>query len=1656
LFVAGLASTSLPSVSRVAQRLLPGLSATLVSAHPLQGGCTVGCGATAPATAEINQSASFTATATPAGCVGDPTYQWDFGDNSGSNQQNPSHAYTTGGIYNWRLTVEALAPAATTNISTVAGGGGEGDAALDVPFARLLALTRDPQGRGIYVVSAPHSNESGGVKLVFINTGTTLATIAGIQITPGTLRTIAGGGIETGENQPSLKVDLGTATGLATNPSGDLLYYTDQTGNRIRVLNVSTAPVAVAGSPLPVGQIRTFAKPEVMGVPVFGDSLNGLAYHPSTNDLIVADASAGVNKVFKVHQDGSAEVLAGSGGSTRPDEVFEPAKGPAIPLLDPRAVEIDLGGNILIADSGHSRIIRVLSNGDTFLLTQFNQARGIDAAYPLGIAISNSVIYAANGNDQQVLRATGAHAPLAGQYQVACDYSISNCGDGGSGVASSLGFPYTTGDLFVIGMEGEASGVYVVDQSTYQRGRVRYINTSASAVTRAGVTIPANGIATIAGRGVSWPFDGAKGTGASLQRPVGVAADANRNLFISDTQHARIRFLNRSGTTVTLFQGTPSAQSVAPGTIVTVNYIGGSNPSETVAARFASFQHPQGLTTTANGVYITDTKLGPFVPPNFQGRNTSFLRYINTSAQQVTLFPGSESPIIVPPGFTATIAGADGTANPGESGDGGFARNARFFGLSDVAVDSSGNIYVAEVASSKVRRIDGSTGIVSSLSLGAGIFTGLAIGPDGRLFITDAMGGRLLRQNTPGGAAFSQLATGLGSPRDVAIDVDGNAIVTNAAAHKILSIAPNGTVSTLAGTTQGFSGDGGAATAAQMNISPPNVSIGTGPSNQILQTVGVAVTSAREILFADVNNGRIRRLGADVITCIKTGTLSVNNPVPTLSGISPNSGPTQGATFTLSLTGVNFVGNSVVRWNGSDRPTTFVDSTHLTAQIPSTDLLTAGTAAVRVFNPSPAGGQSAQLTFSINNPAPTVTSISPNSIAAGTGGLILEIEGTNFITSSVVKWNGAARTTTFVSTTLLSIEVPGADLVNAGTNNVTVTNPTPGGGTSGAAVFTVTNPVPTLIASVPNTTQGGGPPFTLTVTGTNFVPASVVRWDGQTRPTTFVSATEIKAEISAANIAAGGEKTITVVNPTPGGGVSNAITFQVSNPGPAITSLTPSSMTAGGNAFVITVSGSNFAANSVIRWSGADRPTVFVDASTLTATIPATDLASPGTAQITVFNPPPEGGQSNALPFTITNPVPVLTSLDPDGIVAGSSDILITVNGTKFVSNSVVKWNGQNRVTTFVSPTQLKVVLVSGDLVNVGQGSVSVFNPAPEGGSSATLPFTIFPPNPSPSITSLGTTITVAGSAGFTLGVQGGNFIQSSLVYWNGSPRTTTFVNSGQLNAAIPASDLATAGVAQVSVFTPAPGGGTTNPLSFTIAVPFAVVSAASFQPGAVAPGSIVAGFGSRIAVGTAVAGTSPLPTLLLGTSIQVRDSAGVSRQCQLFFVSPGQANFIIPDQTASGVGTVTVTSGDGTVSLGTVQIVPVSLALFSASADGKGVAAANAVRVVGTSVTFEDVAQFSDGAWIPKCINLGQPSESVYLALYGTGIHGSSQGLTLTASVNGLNVPVIFAGAQGQYAGVDQINIGPIPRQLIGAGTVNVVVSVNGTLTNTVQVCIN
>ena len=211
-------------------------------------------------------------------------------------------------------------------------------------------------------------------------------------------------------------------------------------------------------------------------------------------------------------------------------------------------------------------------------------------------------------------------------------------------------------------------------------------------------------------------------------------------------------------------------------------------------------------------------------------------------------------------------------------------------------------------------------------------------------------------------------------------------------------------------------------------------------------------------------------------------------------------------------------------------------------------------------------------------------------------------------------------------------------------------------------------PAPTLSSLSPSSATAGGGGFTLTVNGSNFVSGATVRWNGTSRTTTFVSATQLTAAIPATDIAAAGTALVTVLNPD--GAVSNALTFTTNTqaPAPTLASLSPPSAVAGGPAFPLTVNGSNFVSGATVRWNGTSRSTTFVSATQLTAAIPATDIAAAGTALVTVLNP--DGAVSNALTFTTNTqaPAPTLASLSPPSAVAGGPAFTLTVNGSNFVA----------------------------------------------------------------------------------------------------------------------------------------------------------------------------------------------------------------------------------------------------------------------------------------------------------------------------------------------------------------------------------------------------
>jgi uncharacterized protein (TIGR03437 family) len=161
-----------------------------------------------------------------------------------------------------------------------------------------------------------------------------------------------------------------------------------------------------------------------------------------------------------------------------------------------------------------------------------------------------------------------------------------------------------------------------------------------------------------------------------------------------------------------------------------------------------------------------------------------------------------------------------------------------------------------------------------------------------------------------------------------------------------------------------------------------------------------------------------------------------------------------------------------------------------------------------------------------------------------------------------------------------------------------------------------------------------------------------------------------------------------------------------------------------------------------------------------------------------------------------------------------------------------------------------------------------------------------------------------------------------------------------------------------------------------------------------------------------------------------------------------------LPEGTAAGRATVAVRKQDGATVSGTIVVTPTAPGLFSANATGQGVGYINAIRVDSAGVqtpltvfTFDQTQQ----AIVASPLSLGGPTDAVYLILAGTGIRGIKALTNVSAQVGGTAVPATYAAAQGQYPGLDQVNIGPLPRTLAGRGEINLYLTVDGNRSNTV-----
>jgi hypothetical protein len=631
-----------------------------------------------------------------------------------------------------------------------------------------------------------------------------------------------------------------------------------------------------------------------------------------------------------------------------------------------------------------------------------------------------------------------------------------------------------------------------------------------------------NTITTVAGNGTAgFSGDGGPATGAQLNAPFGIAVDSAGNIYIAEWSNHRIRKVSSSGT-ITTFAGTGTA-----------GFGGDGGP-----ATDAALDSPEGVAVdSAGNVYIADS---------FNNR----IRKVDTS------------------GIITTIAG---NGSPGYTGD-GPAASAGLNDPSGVAVDKSGNVYVADNSNHRIRKISGGT-ISTIAGTGVGGFSG-----DG------------------GPAVKAQVF----NPTHLTVDSGGNLYIADYSNNRIRKIDTSGTITTVAGTATpdnqgGYSGDGGPATSAQFK-----------------KPAGVAVDAAGNLYIADAGNDRVRKVsaGTGIVTALAGGgtngdgcnqvTASVGFPidialtnagdglyivdykdnrirlistappgvVPSISSISPSSG-VSGRDYQVTLSGNGFV---VSGGNGCADGTTNIAITGagvtISGQSISNDTITAtfsvapdAPAASHDVTVSNSFGASNAVKFSVGLPTPTITSISPSSGLRGTT-VTVTLAGTNFVSGSgttvkISTGGVAAGSVSVQSDTSLTATFQIDPAATIGKYFVFVS--TPNGGDSNSVQFTVGSSTPTITGIAPSSGVRGSS-TQVTITGTNFAASSsTVKVGGAGITVSNVTVkgdTSITATFTVASTAVLGNYVVVVASPA--GGQSNTAQFAVNPQGPTITYTMPS------------------------------------------------------------------------------------------------------------------------------------------------------------------------------------------------------------------------------------------------------------------------------------------------------------------------------------------------------------------------------------------------------------------------------------------------------------------------------------------------------------------
>jgi sugar lactone lactonase YvrE len=609
----------------------------------------------------------------------------------------------------------------------------------------------------------------------------------------------------------------------------------------------------------------------------------GVAVDPSGNTYF---SSPSLNAVFKANAAGLVTRVAGTGLPG-----YSGDSGPALSaqLNNPQGVAVDASGNLYIADSSNYRIRKVSASG-TITTVAGNGTYGYsgdggpatiaEIGYPYGLAVDSSGNLYISDISNEVVRKVATSGTIT---TVAGNGTYGYAGDGGPATSAELYGPYGVA-------VGPSGNLYIADSYNY---RIRMV--SAGGV-----------VTTVAGNGdYGFGGDGGPATSALLSEPSGVAVDAAGNLYLADTYNQRIRKVSAAGI-ITTVAGNGSTGYLGDGGAATsaqlnnplgvaVDAGGNLHISDSGNVRIRSASAAGTISTLVGGA-IGDGGLGVFGSlnrPYGVARDNAGNTYVaDTDNNRVRKVAAN--------GIITTVAG---TGEPGFSGDGGAAASAQLDYPAGVAVDASGNLYIADSSNYRIRKVSASGTITTEAGNGyccghtgdggpatsaeIGFPYGLAVDSSGNLYISDIYNDVVRKVPTSGtvttvagngtygyaGDGGPATSAEFNSPYGVAVDASGNLYIADSYNYRIRMVSAGGIVTTVAGNGDyGFGGDGGPATSA--SLAEPS---------------GVAVDSAGNLYIADTYSNRIRQVNS-------TGTI-MTVAGDGGGGLSGDGGPATGATL---------------------------------------------------------------------------------------------------------------------------------------------------------------------------------------------------------------------------------------------------------------------------------------------------------------------------------------------------------------------------------------------------------------------------------------------------------------------------------------------------------------------------------------------------------------------------------------------------------------------------------------------------------------------------------------------------------------------------------------------------------------------------------------